>query len=193
LNPLETTRLRCRSELSILYSPCGDVANRGCQEREFPGIGSLAPWRLAGRAHARASRATVIGQDGDSTPVCPLGEPTRSRHATGVRGGCSRRVQWDVRHDACPGMSPGSAFRRGQPLFLVFGLPARRRGQPLFLVFGLPARGLPGVRDTIANFAGSTIRLRRRMHARAENVRRKILDEHGVVEWAADLIRDAEK
>jgi hypothetical protein len=30
------------------------------------------------------------------------------------------------------------------------------------------------------------------MHARAENVRRQILDEHGVVEWAADLIRDAE-
>jgi hypothetical protein len=30
-----------------------------------------------------------------------------------------------------------------------------RRVQPLFLVLGLPARGLPGVRDTIAKFAGS--------------------------------------
>jgi hypothetical protein len=40
-----------------------------------------------------------------------------------------------------------------------------RRGQPLFLVFGLPVRGLPGVRDTIPNFAGSRIQLRRRMHA----------------------------
>jgi hypothetical protein len=68
-----------------------------------------------------------------------------------------------------------------------------RRGQPLFLVFGLPARGLPEVMDTIPNFAGCRIRLRRRMHARAENVRRQILDEHGVVEWAVDLTRDAEK
>jgi hypothetical protein len=56
----------------------------------------------------------------------------------------------------------------------------------------LPARGLPGVRDTIPNFAGSRIRSRRRMHARAENVRPQILDEHGVVEWAVDLIGDAE-
>jgi hypothetical protein len=34
--------------------------------------------------------------------------------------------------------------------------------------------------------------MRRRLHARAENVRRQILDEYGVVEWAVDLTRDAE-
>ncbi len=33
--------------------------------------------------------------------------------------------------------------------------------------------------------------LRRRIHARAENVRRQILDEHGVVEWAVDMMRGA--
>ena len=33
--------------------------------------------------------------------------------------------------------------------------------------------------------------LRLRIHARAEQVRRQILDEHGMVEWAVDMIRDA--
>jgi hypothetical protein len=33
--------------------------------------------------------------------------------------------------------------------------------------------------------------LRRRIHARAENVRQQILDKHGVVEWAVEMIRDA--
>ena len=33
--------------------------------------------------------------------------------------------------------------------------------------------------------------LRRRIHARAENVRRQIVDKHGVVEWAVDMTRDA--
>ena len=33
--------------------------------------------------------------------------------------------------------------------------------------------------------------LRRRVRARAENVRQQILDTHGVVEWAIDMIRDA--
>jgi hypothetical protein len=33
--------------------------------------------------------------------------------------------------------------------------------------------------------------LRRRIRARAECVRQQILDEHGVVEWAVDMIRDA--
>jgi len=33
--------------------------------------------------------------------------------------------------------------------------------------------------------------LRRRICARAEEVRQQILDKHGVVEWAADMIRDA--
>lgn len=33
--------------------------------------------------------------------------------------------------------------------------------------------------------------LRQRIRARAEIVRQQILDEHGVVEWALDMIRDA--
>jgi hypothetical protein len=33
--------------------------------------------------------------------------------------------------------------------------------------------------------------LRQRIRARAEIVRQQILDEHGVVEWAVDMIRDA--
>jgi hypothetical protein len=33
--------------------------------------------------------------------------------------------------------------------------------------------------------------LRQRIRARAENVRRQILDEHGVAEWAVAMIRDA--
>jgi hypothetical protein len=33
--------------------------------------------------------------------------------------------------------------------------------------------------------------LRRRIRARAEKVRREILEKHGVVEWAVDMIRDA--
>ena len=33
--------------------------------------------------------------------------------------------------------------------------------------------------------------LRRRIRARAECVRQQILEEHGVVEWAVDMIRDA--
>jgi hypothetical protein len=33
--------------------------------------------------------------------------------------------------------------------------------------------------------------LRRRIRARAEDVRQQILDKHGVVEWALDMIRDA--
>jgi hypothetical protein len=33
--------------------------------------------------------------------------------------------------------------------------------------------------------------LRRRIRARAECVRQQILDKHGVVEWAVDMIRDA--
>jgi len=33
--------------------------------------------------------------------------------------------------------------------------------------------------------------LRRRIRARAENVRQEILEKHGVVEWAVDMIRDA--
>jgi hypothetical protein len=33
--------------------------------------------------------------------------------------------------------------------------------------------------------------LRQRIRARADIVRRQILDEHGVVEWAVDMIRDA--
>ena len=32
---------------------------------------------------------------------------------------------------------------------------------------------------------------RRRIRARAEKVRQEILEEHGVVEWAVDMIRDA--
>jgi hypothetical protein len=32
---------------------------------------------------------------------------------------------------------------------------------------------------------------RRRIRARAEYVRQQILDQHGVVEWSADMIRDA--
>jgi hypothetical protein len=75
-------------------------------------------------------------------------------------------------------------LRRGQP-------GASPRSAFVFLFLACQSEGLPGVRDTIPNCAGSRIRLRRRMHARAENVRRQILDEHGVAEWAADLIRDA--
>ena len=33
--------------------------------------------------------------------------------------------------------------------------------------------------------------LRRRIRARAEIVRQEILEKHGVVEWAVDMIRDA--
>jgi TRAP-type C4-dicarboxylate transport system substrate-binding protein len=33
--------------------------------------------------------------------------------------------------------------------------------------------------------------LRRRIRARAEKVRQEILEKHGVVEWAVDMIRDA--
>jgi hypothetical protein len=33
--------------------------------------------------------------------------------------------------------------------------------------------------------------LRRRIGARAEKVRQEILEKHGVVEWAVDMIRDA--
>ncbi len=33
--------------------------------------------------------------------------------------------------------------------------------------------------------------LRRRIKARAEKVRQEILEKHGVVEWAVDMIRDA--
>jgi hypothetical protein len=33
--------------------------------------------------------------------------------------------------------------------------------------------------------------LRQRIRARADIVRQQILDEHGVVEWAVDMIRDA--
>jgi len=33
--------------------------------------------------------------------------------------------------------------------------------------------------------------LRRRIRARAERVRQEILEKHGVVEWAVDMIRDA--
>lgn len=33
--------------------------------------------------------------------------------------------------------------------------------------------------------------LRRRIRARAECVRQQVLDKHGVVEWAVDMIRDA--
>ena len=33
--------------------------------------------------------------------------------------------------------------------------------------------------------------LRRRIRARAEHVRQQILEKHGVVEWAVDMIRDA--
>ncbi len=33
--------------------------------------------------------------------------------------------------------------------------------------------------------------LRRRIQARAEKVRQEILEKHGVVEWAVDMIRDA--
>jgi hypothetical protein len=33
--------------------------------------------------------------------------------------------------------------------------------------------------------------LRRRIRARAEKVRQQILEKHGVVEWAVDMIRDA--
>jgi hypothetical protein len=33
--------------------------------------------------------------------------------------------------------------------------------------------------------------LRQRIRARADKVRQRILDEHGVVEWAVDMIRDA--
>jgi hypothetical protein len=80
----------------------------------------------------------------------------------------------------------GSLFRPWSP----FGGFA---GVSLFSWFlACQRRGLPGIRDTIPNSAGSGIRLRRRVHARAETVRRQILNEHGVVEWAADLIRDAE-
>jgi hypothetical protein len=33
--------------------------------------------------------------------------------------------------------------------------------------------------------------LRRRIRDRAEKVRQEILEKHGVVEWAVDMIRDA--
>jgi hypothetical protein len=33
--------------------------------------------------------------------------------------------------------------------------------------------------------------LRRRIRARAECVRQQMLDQHGLVEWAVDMIRDA--
>jgi hypothetical protein len=33
--------------------------------------------------------------------------------------------------------------------------------------------------------------LRQRIRARAEHVRQQILDKHGVVEWAVEMIRDA--
>jgi hypothetical protein len=33
--------------------------------------------------------------------------------------------------------------------------------------------------------------LRRRISARAEKIRQQILQEHGVVEWAVEMIRDA--
>ena len=33
--------------------------------------------------------------------------------------------------------------------------------------------------------------LRRRVHARAAEVRREILETHGVVNWAVDMIREA--
>ncbi len=33
--------------------------------------------------------------------------------------------------------------------------------------------------------------LRRRIRARAQEVRQQILEKHGVVEWAVDMIRDA--
>jgi hypothetical protein len=33
--------------------------------------------------------------------------------------------------------------------------------------------------------------LRQRIRARAHKVRQQILDKHGVVEWAVDMIRDA--
>ncbi len=33
--------------------------------------------------------------------------------------------------------------------------------------------------------------LRRRIRARAEFVRQQVLDKHGVVDWAVDMIRDA--
>jgi hypothetical protein len=35
------------------------------------------------------------------------------------------------------------------------------------------------------------LELRRRVRARADKVRQQILDQHGVVEWAVDMIRDA--
>jgi len=33
--------------------------------------------------------------------------------------------------------------------------------------------------------------LRRRIRSRADKVRQEILEKHGVVEWAVDMIRDA--
>jgi len=33
--------------------------------------------------------------------------------------------------------------------------------------------------------------LRRRVSERAEKIRREIIEKHGVVEWAVDMIRDA--
>lgn len=33
--------------------------------------------------------------------------------------------------------------------------------------------------------------LRRRVHERAEKVRREIFEKHGVVDWAVEMIRDA--
>jgi hypothetical protein len=173
--------------------------DRHCITPARTAVASSRRSRLAGRTQGRASRVLVSGQKGDCTAgLSQGGKRGRPRRAAALGRPCAI---WDDRQ-ATPSPCRWGTRVKGTSLN-INGVGGFARvsvcsggftgvslcsggfaGVSLCSwFFGLPARGLPGVRDTVPNYTGSRIRLWRRMHARAVNVRRQILDEHRVVEW----------